>query len=54
MSEQQECRFEMVTLYCVDCGGATGILGTCEDVVWCERCNSKPARGPIADGTPDH
>lgn len=36
----EECRFELQPLYCLECRGATGILGTCEDAVWCEQCNS--------------
>jgi hypothetical protein len=39
-----ECRFELQPLYCLECGAATGLLGTCDDAVWCERCNSARLR----------
>lgn len=36
-----ECKFEQQPLNCIDCGAFIGVLGTCEDFAWCERCNSK-------------
>ena len=39
-----ECRFELVPLYCIDCGAATAELGTCDDHVWCRVCSSRHAK----------
>lgn len=39
--DDNECRFELQPLYCIDCGAFIGNLGTCEDWAWCERCNSR-------------
>lgn len=38
-----ECRFELVPLYCIDCGAAIGELGTCDDRAWCRVCSSRHA-----------
>lgn len=37
----EECKFDLQPLSCIDCGAFIGDLGTCEDLAWCEACNSK-------------
>lgn len=39
-----ECKFDLQPLNCDECGAYVGVLGTCEDFAWCERCNSKMLR----------
>lgn len=41
---ESECKFELAPLNCSECGAYIGVLGTCEDSAWCERCNSKALR----------
>lgn len=39
-----ECKFELEPLYCGECGAYIGVLGTCEDVGWCDNCHSRSLR----------
>jgi hypothetical protein len=44
-----ECRFELGPLSCSECGAFIGVLGTCEDSAWCEKCNSKTLAATLND-----